>query len=156
MKCSLFTELDPEFLVVGLGLHKSEEEIQFTGKLGRNEILLVSSEQELKDLYGDTQIICIGKADAGPFRATDVLMAGSDELLDRAFRALDEMEQRGVVVNVSDKEDPHHVNVTKDWLTELEKEWETKGILYLCLFMVDPIDSEGLAKLVTLARKVLS
>ena len=155
MKSILFSELASEFLVQGLGLH-TEERPHFTGKLGRHEVELVSSTNSLKDLEGETQVLCIGKAQAGPYRAGDVLMAGSDDLLDRAFRALDEMEQRGVVVALSAEADSHQVSLNIDWLDELVQEWKEKKIPYLCLFMAEPFESEGQAKLVTLTRKVLS
>lgn len=154
MNSILFTELGSDFLVQGLGLH-NEEGLHFTGKLGRHEVELASSTEALNDLSGDVQVICIGNAEAGPYRAGDVLMAGSDDLLDRAFRALDEMEQRGVVVALSPSADSHQVNLRKEWLDGLTQEWRNNKIPYLCLFMADPIESEGQAKLVTLVRKVL-
>ena len=155
MKSILLTELASDFLVQGLGLH-SEEEPHFTGKLGRHEVELVSLEDSLKDMSGENQVLFIGKAEEGPYRAGDVLMAGSDELLDRAFHALDEMEQRGVVVALATEADPHQVSLSKDGLHEQVQEWKERKIPYLCLFMVEPVDSEGQAKLVTLVRKVLS
>lgn len=157
MNSILFTELAPDFLVQGLGLHNEDDkDTHFNGKLGRHEVELASSADALVGLSGDMQVICIGNAEAGPYRAGDVLMAGSDDLLDRAFHALDEMEQRGVVVALSAEPDSHQVSLTKAWLDGLVQEWKDKKIPYLCLFMVEPVDLEGQAKLVTLVRKVLN
>jgi hypothetical protein len=155
MKSILFTELSIDFLVQGLGLH-TEDHPHFTGKLGRHEVELVSSTDSLQNMVGEIQVLCIGKAQAGPFRTGDILMAGSDDLLDRAFHALDEMEQRGVVVALSAESDLHQVSLSEDWLYKLTQDWKAKKIPYLCLFMVDPVESEGQAKLVTLVRKVLN
>jgi len=155
MKSILFSELAPEFLVQGLGLH-NEEGLKITGKLGLQDVELVSSVSFLENIGGETQVLCIGKAEAGPYRPGDVLMAGSDDLLDRAFHALDEMEQRGVVVALSANSENHQVCLNIDWLDELTHEWKGKKIPHLCLFMVDPDESEAQAKLVTLTRKVLS
>lgn len=155
MKSILFSELASDFLVQGLGLH-TEERPYPIGKLGRHEIELFSSADFLKDIEGEAQVLCIGKAQAGPYRAGDVLMAGSDDLLDRAFHALDEMEQRGVVVSLSGEGDSHQVGLGIDWLSELAHKWKEKKVPYLCLFMAEPFESDGQAKLVTLTRKVLS
>lgn len=155
MKSILFSELASDFLVQGLGLH-SEEESHFTGKLGRHEVELVTSEDSLRDISDESQVLFIGKAEVGPYRANDVLMAGSDDLLDRAFRALDEMEQRGLVVALSTEPGTHQVSLGKDGLHEQAQNWKERKVPYLFLFMVEPVDSEGKATLVTLVRKVLS
>lgn len=154
MKSILFTELASDFLVQGLGLHIQDNACH-TGKLGRHEVELVSTSGELKTLPEEIQVLYIGKAQAGPFRAGDVLMAGSDDLLDRAFQALDEMEQRGVVVGLSSEPETHQVTLAKIELNELVQTWRERKIPYLCLFMVEPVEAEGTAKLVSLIRKVL-
>lgn len=155
MKSILYTELTSDFLVQGLSLH-IQDNAHFTGKLGRSDVELVTALGELITFPEEIQIIYLGKAETGPFRAGDVLMAGSDELLDRAFKALDEMEQRGVVVDLSPKPEAHQVTLVKDGLYELVQTWKERKIPYLCLFLVEPVESEGTAKLVGLTRKVLS
>ena len=154
MKSILYSELGSDFLVHGLGLHK-EEQGSFTGKLGRHEMEITSSPESLKNQV-EAQVIYFGNAAPGPYRDGDILMAGSDDLLDRAFRALDEMEQRGVVVGLSAEADSHQLSLHKNELNQLALSWKEKKIPYLCLFMREPVDLEGQAKLVTLARKVLS
>jgi hypothetical protein len=155
MKCILLTELATDFLVQGLGL-QTEKEV-YTGKLGRHEVELISPDS-LKDIDKESLVLYLGKAEAGPFRAGDVLMAGSDDLLDRAFHALDEMEQRGGVVALAAEPEPdsHQVSLNKEQLNGLVQEWKEKEIPYLCLFRTEPVDSEGQATLVTLVRKVLN
>lgn len=155
MKSILYTELASDFLVEGLGLH-SQDKGYPAGKVGRQDVELVSNFSESINYPEEIQVIYLGKAEAGPFRAGDVLMAGSDELLDRAFQALDEMEQRGVVVGLSTESDPHQVTLAKDGLPEMVEKWKERNISYLCLFLVEPVDSEGTTKLVTLTRKVLA
>lgn len=154
MKSILYSELGSDFLVQGLGLHK-EEQGSFTGKLGRHEMELNSSPNSLMNLE-EAQVIYIGKAEPGPYRDGDILMAGSDDLLDRAFRALDEMEQRGVVVGLSAEGDSHQLSLNKEDLIPLTLGWKEKKVPFLCLFMREPVELEGQAKLVTIARKVLS
>lgn len=155
MKSILYTELASEFLVEGLGLH-SQDEGYPAGKVGRHDVELVSDLSEIINYPEEIQVLYLGKAEAGPFRAGDVLMAGSDELLDRAFQALDEMEQRGVVVGLSTDSDPHQVTLARDGLPGIVQKWENRKLPYLCLFLVEPVDSEGTTKLVTLTRKVLA
>lgn len=154
MKSILYSELGSDFLVQGLGLNK-EEQGSFTGKLGRHEMEITSSLESLKNQF-EAQVIYFGNADPGPYRDGDILMAGSDDLLDRAFRALDEMEQRGVVVGLSAEADSHQLSLHKNELHQLALSWKEKKIPYLCLFMREPVSLEGQAKLVTLARKVLN
>lgn len=155
MKSILYTELASDFLVEGLGLH-NQDNSHPVGKVGRSDMELVSTLSELTAYPEEIQVLYFGKAEADPFRAGDVLMAGSDELLDRAFQALDVMEQRGVVVGLSSEPDAHQVTLIKDGLYEMVLNWKERKIPYLCLFLVEPIDSEGTAKLVSLTRKVLA
>ncbi|NMA69863.1 MAG: hypothetical protein GX958_10660 [Desulfitobacterium sp.] len=154
MKSILYSEVDSEFLIHGLGLH--EEKGIFSGKIGRYEIELSTSFDSLKGIEDNALIVYIGVAEAGPYREGDILMVGSDELLDSTFRAMDEMEQRGVVVSLGDEEDNHQVHLHKEDLYEMTLAWKEKKVPYLCLFMGEPIDAEAQAKLVTIARKVLS
>lgn len=153
MKSILYSELGSDFLVQGLGLHKDEQG-SFTGKLGHHEMEITSSPEDLKNQV-EAQVIYFGNADPGPYRDGDILMAGSDDMLDSAFRALDEMEQRGVVVGLS-ADGSYQLNLDKQELNQLALGWKEKKIPYLCLLMRDPIDLEGQAKLVTIARKVLN
>lgn len=155
MKSILYTELASDFLIEGLGLHCRDKDHP-VGKAGRADLELVSSISELMLYPEDIQVIYLGKAEADPFRAGDVLMAGSDELLDRAFLALDQMEQRGLVVDLSPEPDAHQVNLVKDGLSEMVLNLEKRGIAYLCLFLVEPVDAEGTAKLVSIIRKILA
>lgn len=155
MKSLLYTELASDFLVEGLGLHRQDKG-HLVGKVGRGDMELVLNLSELITYPEEIQVLYLGKAEAGPFRAGDVLMAGSDDLLDRAFQALDEMEQRGVVVGLSTEPDAHQVTLVKDGLYEMVLNWKERKIPYLCLFLVEPIDSEATAKLVSLTRKTLS
>lgn len=154
MKSILYSELDSEFLIQGFGLH--EENGLYSGKIGRYEIELSTSFASLKELEEDTLIVYIGIADAGPYREGDILMVGSDDLLDKTFRAMDEMEQRGVVVSLGDEEGNHQVRLAKKDLHGMTLTWKERNVPYLCLFMGEPIDAEAQAKLVTIARKVLS
>lgn len=154
MKSILYSELGSDFLVQGLGLHKDEQG-SFTGKLGRHEMEITSSPDSLT-AQEEAQFIYFGNADPGPYRDGDILMAGSDDLLDRAFRALDEMEQRGVVVGLSAEADSHQLSLNKKELNELTLHWKDKKVPFLCLFMGGPVDLEGQAKLVTMVRKVLN
>jgi hypothetical protein len=155
MKSILYTELASDFLVEGLGLHSQNNGCP-VGKVGRSDVELVSTLSELITYPEEVQVLYLGKAEAGPFRAGDVLMAGSDDLLDRGFQALDEMEQRGVVVGLSTESDANQVNLVKDGLSEMVLNWKERKIAYLCLFLVESADSEGTAKLVSLTRKVLA
>lgn len=155
MKNILYTELASDFLAQGLGLN-SHENTNLTGKLGRYEVELVSTFDELIAFSDNIQVIYIGKAKADPFRAGDVLMSGSDELLDRAFNALDEIEQRGVVVGLSSESDSHQVSLAKEELNGLIQHWKRGKIPYLCLFLVEPFESDGTAKLVSVVRKILA
>ena len=154
MKSILYSELGSDFLVQGLGLHK-EEQGSITGKLGRHEIEITSSPNSLRN-QEEVQVIYIGKAEPGPYRDGDIQMAGSDDLLDRAFRALDDMEQRGVVVGLSSAADPHQLSLNRDELNQTTLAWKERKVPFLCLFMREPVGLEGQAKLVTIIRKVLN
>ncbi|WP_425807089.1 hypothetical protein ACHOLT_08000 [Desulfitobacterium sp. Sab5] len=153
MKSILYTELASDFLVQGLGLNTLEN-AKPTAKVGRHEVELVRTIDELIAFPVETQVIYIGTAKEGPFRAGDVLMSGSDELLDRAFKALDEIEQRGIVVGLSHESDSHQVTLAKEELSEVLQDWKERKISYLCLFLVEPFESDGTAKLVSTIRKI--
>lgn len=154
----LISEISPDFLIQGFGMHQDENEI-YTGKVGGQEVQLIPSggPSNLNNLQADDKIFCVGFAEADHhFRAGDVLMTGSDDLLDRAFRAMDEMDQRGVVVSLIPSQDSKHLYVSKEYMDPFVQEWKSQKISFLCLWMVDPIDSEGQAKLVTILRKVIA
>lgn len=153
----LISEISPDFLIQGLGLHQDENQT-YIGKVGGQEVQLVTSMDSLHvDNFlpdeKDLKIFCVGFAEAGnQFRSGDILMSGSDDLLDRAFRAMDEIEQRGVVVSLT--QDSKHLYVSKEEMDPFLQEWKRHKISFLCLWMVNPVDSEGQAKLVSILRKV--
>jgi len=157
MKTILMTELSPDFLIQGLGLTVDENNC-FVGKVGRYEVQFLPSRKSLTSLEGEIQIISMGSAAGGnQYRPGDILMMGSDDLLDRAFQALDEMEQRGVVINLTSPDAPNSLYIAKDQSLFGEVQlWKSKKIPFLCLCLVEPVDSEGQAKLVTIVRKVMS
>lgn len=151
----LICELPPDFLIQGFGLHLDENQ-SYVGKVGGQEVQLLSSIDDLQSNQPDIKILSIGFAEASQnFRSGDVLMAGSDDLLDRAFQAMDEIEQRGVVVSLTPPQDSTHLYLAKEQMSPFVMEWKSQKISFLCLWMVDPIESEGQAKLVTILRKVL-
>ncbi len=157
MKSLLVTELISDFLIQGLGLNPSEDE-GLIGKVGRHEIQLVTSIDPKFDwAITEVQIFYLGLIPASDkFRSGDILMVGSDDFLDRAFRTLDEMEQRGVVVNLTLTSDPNHLFVDKGELIKEVELWREKKVPFICLLMMEPLDSEGKTKMVTLIRKILS
>lgn len=156
MKTILMTELAPEFLIQGFSLNDAAGRL--TGKVGRHEVELLSPGTVDVPLEGETQIISLGLAQAtGQYRAGDILMMGSDDLLDRAFQALDEMEQRGLVVNLPTSDEQNSLFVPEDEeLFGRVQLWKNKKLPFLCLCVVEPIGSEEQAKLVTMVRKVVS
>jgi len=151
----LISELVPDFLIQGFGLHQDENQF-FVGKVGGQDIQLLPSIEDLKSDQTDIKILSVGFAEASHnFRPGDILMTGSDDLLDRAFQAMDEIEQRGVVVSLTPSQDSTHLYVSKEQMDPFVQEWRSQKISFLCLWMVEPIESEGRAKLVTVLRKVL-
>jgi len=151
----LISELAPDFLIQGFGLHLDEKK-SYVGKVGGQEVQLLSSINDLQVEQTDIKILSVGFAEASHnFRPGDVLMTGSDDLLDRAFQAMDEIEQRGVVVSLTHSQDSTHLYLSKEQMDSFVQEWKNRKISFLCLWMVDPIESEGQAKLVTILRKVL-
>lgn len=151
MKNIIIHEITPDFLIQGLGLSQNDGKV--LGKIGRHEVELHHSGDGVA--AGD-EILVVGQIEAGQFRPGDVLMVGSDELLDRAFQTLDEMEQRGVVVSLTPTDDPNHVFVDKAEVLQYVNAWKENGAPHLCLFMAMPVESDGQAKLVNLVRKILS
>ncbi|HUX46961.1 MAG TPA: hypothetical protein VMV58_03025 [Desulfosporosinus sp.] len=152
----LISELAPDFLIQGFGLHQDENQ-SYVGKVGGQEVQLLPSFDDLQSDQMDIKILSVGFAEASHnFRSGDVLMTGSDDLLDRAFQAMDEIEQRGVVVSLTPSQDSPHLFLSKEQMEPFVQEWKSRKVSFLCLWMVDPIESEGHAKLVTILRKVLS
>lgn len=152
----LISELAPDFLIQGFGLHQDENR-SYVGKVGGQEIQLLPSINDLQSDQTDIKILSVGFAEVSHnFRPGDVLMTGSDDLLDRAFQAMDEIEQRGVVVSLTPPQDATHLYLSKEQMDPFVQGWKSQKISFLCLWMVDPIESEGQAKLVTILRKVLS
>ena len=153
---TLISEISPDFLIQGFGLHQDETQI-YVGKSGGQELQLVTSIDDLDSDQEDMKIFSVGFAESDQnFRPGDVLMTGSDDLLDRAFLAMDEIEQRAVVVSLTPSQDDKHLHFSKDQMDPLVQEWKKRKISFLCLWMVDPIESEGRAKLVTILRKVIA
>ena len=151
----LISEISSDFLIQGFGLHQDENQI-YVGKVGGHEVQLVSSFDDLLSGEKNIKIFYVGIANAShQFRPGDVLMHGTDDLLDRAFQAMDEIEQRGVVVSLTPSQDSMHLYLAKDEMYPIVQEWKSQKVSFLCLWMVDPIDLEGQAKLVTILRKVL-
>ena len=152
----LISELAPDFLIQGFGLHQDENQ-SYVGKVGGQEIQLLPSIDNLQSDQMDIKILSVGFAEVSQnFRPGDVLMAGSDDLLDRAFQAMDEIEQRGVVVSLTPPQDSTHLYLAKEKMDPFVQEWKKQKISFLCLWMVDPVESEGQAKLVSILRKVLT
>lgn len=151
----IISEISPDFLIQGLGLHQDENQI-YIGKVGGKEVQLLPSIDNWQSEEKDLRIFSVGFAQASHnFRPGDVLMTGSDDLLDRAFQAMDEMEQRGVVVSLAPSQDSTHLYISKEQMDPFVQEWRSRKLSYLCLWMVDPVESEGQAKLVTILRKVI-
>ena len=151
----LISEISPDFLIQGFGLHQDENQ-NYVGKVGGQEVQLLFSIDDLQPDDKDMKIYCVGFAEASHnFRTGDVLMTGSDDLLDRAFQVMDNIEQRCVVVNLMPSQDSTHLYLSKENMDPFVQEWKSRKISFLCLWMVDPIESEGQAKLVTILRKVI-
>ena len=152
----LISELVPDFLIQGFGLRQDENQC-YVGKVGGQEIQLIPSIDDLQSDQTDIKIFSAGFTEASQnFRPGDVLMTGSDDLLDRAFQAMDEIEQRAVVVCLTSPEDTTHLYLSKEQMVPFVQEWKSRKISFLCLWMVDPVESEGQAKLVTILRNVIS
>lgn len=152
----LISEISSDFLIQGFGLHEDERKI-FVGKVGGQEIQLLPDFDDLPLNDKDLKILSVGLAEASHhFRPGDVLMTGSDDLLDRAFQVMDDIEQRCVVVSLTPAQESTHLYLSKEQMEPLVQEWKRRKISFLCLWMVDPIGSEGQAKLVTILRKVIS
>lgn len=155
MRNIIYSEMASDFLIQGLGLN-SDGQNGYFGKIGRHEIALFLAVEPLSLMQEDSQVLALGLVPGGKFRSGDVLMAGSDELLDRTFQALDEMEQRGVVVNFEQAGDPGQIYVEKSsWLTEVQS-WKEKKVPYICLLMVEPMSNDDQAKMLTLLRKIIN
>jgi hypothetical protein len=155
MNYILISELAPDFLIQGFGLH-SDENQYYVGKVSGQEIQLLPSIEELNLDQTDIKILSVGFAEtSNNFRPGDILMTGSDDLLDHAFQAMEEIEQRGVVVSLTPQQDSTQLYLSKEQMEPFVQEWKNQKISFLCLWMVDPIESEGLAKLVTILRKVI-
>ena len=151
----LFSEIAPNFLIQGFGLHLGENQI-YIGKVGRQEVQLLPSLDDLQSYEKDIKIFSVGLAPTSHnFRPGDVLMTGSDDLLDRAFKAMDDLEQRCVVVSLISSQDSTHLYLSKEQMGPYVQAWKSRKVSFLCLWMVEPIESEEQAKLVTILRKVI-
>lgn len=151
----LFSEIAPNFLIQGFGLHQSENQT-YIGKVGRQEVQLLPSLDELRTYEKDIKIFSVGLAPASQnFRPGDVLMTGSDDLLDGAFKAMDDIEQRCVVVSLISSQDSTHLYLSKEQMGPYVQDWRSRKASFLCLWMVEPIESEEQARLVTILRKII-
>ena len=155
MRSVIYSEMAPDFIIQGLGLHPDGQSA-YVGKIGRQEVALLLSSEAPVTLDGEIQMVVIGSVPGEGFRPGDVLMVGSDELLDRTFMALDEIEQRGVVVNLFPTADPGQVYVAKEQLQKQVQLWREKKLPYICLLMPEPMSNDDQAKLVTLVRKIIN
>lgn len=154
MKTVLITKLTHDFLIKGLNLAVNENG-DYQGKVGRQEIILLAGTEFLTG-NSDVQIIFTGSAASGKFRPGDVLMAGNDDLLDRAFQALDELDKRGVVVNLVQPAGAGQISLSEVGLENQVQAWKEQKIPFLCLLLVEPVNSEEEANLVTLVRKIIN
>jgi len=151
----IICEISPDFLIQGFGLHQDENQT-YVGKVGRQEVQLLPSIDDLQSDNKNIKIFTVGFAEVSHnFRPGDVLMTGSDDLLDHAFQVMDNIEQRCVVVNLMPSQDFTHLYLSKENMDPFVREWKSRKISFLCLWMVDPIESEGQAKLVTILRKFI-
>ena len=151
----IVSEITPNFLIQGFGLHEGENQT-YIGKIGRQEVQLVKSLDDLQKYNTDIEIFTVGLAPASHnFRSGDVLMTGSDDLLDRAFKAMDDIEQRGVVVSLTPSQDSTHLYFHREHMVPYVQTWKGRKTSFLCLWMVEPIESEEQAKLVSILRKVI-
>jgi len=151
----IICDISPDFLIQGFGLRQDENQI-YVGKVGRQEVQLFPTIDDLQSDNKNIKIFSVGFAEASHnFRPGDVLMTGSDDMLDRAFQVMDNIEQRCVVVSLMSSQDSTHLYLSKEDMDPFVQEWKSRKISFLCLWMVDPIESEGQAKLVTILRKVI-
>ncbi|KLU60477.1 hypothetical protein CEB3_c33280 [Peptococcaceae bacterium CEB3] len=156
MRNIIYSEVSPGFLIQGLGLHPDGES-GYAGKIGRNEIMLLAADHRVPDMETEGQVFEVGLATGGnQFRAGDILMLGSDELLDRMFQAMDEMEQRGVVVSLSPSDDPTQIYLDKEAVSADVRSWRERKVPFICLWVVEPLGAEAQAKLVTLVRRMMN
>ncbi len=158
MKSLITTELAPEVFAQGLGLQRAEN-FGYTGKIGRHEVILISREQvkDLEPIEEEVQIVYLGLTGTqNQFRPGDILMAGSDELLDKTFKALDELELRGVVVTLEPPGEENQMPLDKAALQHQVHRWKEYKHPFLCLFMVNGEDMESQAMLITAIRKIIN
>lgn len=165
MKNIVATELAPEIFAQGLGLQKDGNS-DYVGKIGLHEVILTNSEAvtRLASVDGEVQLVYLGSAHVrSQVRPGDILMAGSDELLDKAFRALDELEQRGVVLPLNSPEegqiqagqaDPGQEE--REILLNRARMWKEYKHPFLCLFLVEGEELQSRAPLVALVRKIIN
>lgn len=151
----IMCDMPSDFLIQGLGLHENDEAI-FKGKAGGQDIQLLPYLGDFSTEPKDTNIFCLGLADTScHFRSGDVLMTGSDDLLDRAFKVMDDIEQRCVVVSLTSDQESTHLYLEKKELEPLVQEWKQHKISFLCLWMINPVESEGQAKLAGILRRII-
>lgn len=156
MRNIIYSEIAPDFLIQGLGLH-ADGQSGYVGKIGRHEVILRAADNRSPDAESESQVFELGVASGGnQFRVGDILMLGSDELLDRMFQALDEMEQRGVVVSLSPSNDPSQIFLDKEELAGEVQSWRERKVPFICLWVVEPFGAEEQGKLMSLVRRMMN
>jgi len=84
----LISELPPDFLIQGFGLHQDENQ-SYVGKVGGQEVQLLSSIDNLQSNQTDIKILSVGFAEASQnFRPGDVLMTVSELIIDTLIRTV--------------------------------------------------------------------
>ncbi|MDA8226893.1 MAG: hypothetical protein M0T74_04185 [Desulfitobacterium hafniense] len=154
MKIQLITELAEDVLVQGLGLQLAEDGYYY-GRVGRHEVRQVKLD-EVDSSLGETFVIVVSRHnnEGGCFRPGDFLMTGSDEFIDKAFSALDELEQRGLVVNLAPNGEQHQSIAVGESLISSVQEWKNQKLPFFCLFLVEPVAEEH-AKVAGLIRRII-
>src|SRR5665648_1118682 len=93
----LISEISPDFLIQGFGLHQDENQI-YVGKVGGKDIQFLPSLDDLKSDQQDIKIFSVGFAEASHnFRPGDILMTGSDDLLDLSLIHISEPTRLGMI-----------------------------------------------------------
>ena len=154
-KVILTSELPPDFLIEGFALRQAENQT-YLGKVGGYEVLFLPEAGQVQANQEEDIVLYVGDVETNQnYRPGDVLMVGSDDWLDRAFQVLDEMEQRGVVVNLTPSQDGTHLYLEKKETEHLVREWRDKKVSFLCLWVADTFDADMKAKLLAILRKLL-
>ena len=153
-KVILLSELPPDFLIEGFALRPAENQT-YLGKAGGHDVLLLLDAGQLQADQAEDIVVYVGAVESSQtHKPGNVLMTGSGEWLDRAFKVIDEMEQGGVVVDLTPSQDGTHLYLAKEQAEPLVLEWRDKKLSFLCLWMVGSFDTDMKAKLLTILRKL--